>query len=145
MNTSNSQNWEPCPKGELTTIVGKIRAGRRDKAMAQLLGVAGAFLVLISAGALIIHQVRASSTKSTGSITCSDVKANLDDYVTGMLDDQLSERIRVHLTSCEACRKIHEKMIGSRQTAQVGIETSSRQNSPSARRNPIALLEMPDQ
>ncbi len=45
-----------------------------------------------------------------GGIACSEVHANIDAYMEGLLLGELADRIRVHLAECPDCKAAMKKM-----------------------------------
>jgi hypothetical protein len=45
-----------------------------------------------------------------GGVTCSIVRANAMDYMSGTTPDTLTEKIRLHLEQCPECRSYWDEM-----------------------------------
>ena len=116
----SSEDWSPCQKGELNSLFRGMRnASPRSPRGKQLANVAGMLLVLL----VIASVTRTYMTKTNGplAISCAEVMKNLDRYVSGEIDQQLADRIRLHLKECDHCRMAyHERSANNRRVARTG-------------------------
>ncbi len=107
-----SDQWEACPSGELMSLARKLKARRRDRTAARIVGTTGAILLVFFIVGLVAHRMRDFNDNRLGNISCEEVKANLDDYAAGQLDEHLADHIRVHLAECPGCAAIHQDLGG---------------------------------
>jgi len=126
----SDSGWQECPPGEVSQLVGRLRARRQRQTLRQVaLGVAGLCLVLI-AGNSLVHRVLSPAGPNFGGITCSEVTRNAEAYVAGNLDAELVRRIDSHLDSCLYCRSIIERMQEQGESAPVARQETAPLASP---------------
>ncbi len=122
--------WQACPPGEVTELVGRLRARRRHETLRQVaLGTTALCLVLI-AGSSLIHRVLTPAEPNFGGITCTEVAEHTEAYVAGTLDADLARRIDVHLGQCTFCRNLIEQMREQGESAPVARKETAQLASP---------------
>lgn len=113
-----TENWQDCPSGLLRGMVDARRTARQRRQLQAALSVTA---ILVAAGLLgnwAIGYLRAPSGRQFGNIACSEVQQRMPDYRAGRLDDELAERVRIHLENCPMCGPRFRQAAGSaRQTA----------------------------
>ncbi len=112
MNAKASKNddWDACPPGELSRMVGRIQASRRKQSVVRG-GIVSALTLVL---AVTIWQALPSLTGETqhnyGGISCTEVQAALPHFLDDQLDEETSEKVRLHLAQCDMCRPKAEMM-----------------------------------
>lgn len=101
--------WQLCPAGTLKQAAREQRVRSRRRILFQTGGAAAAALFAGWLGGTIVDRL-ASREPSFGGITCSNVRARVGDYMAGTLDQETSERIRIHLDQCEGCQAFMREM-----------------------------------
>jgi len=111
--SARHEGWSPCT-GEIEHFVKRERRRKGGVVLGKMLGGAavGALLVIVftgppewAEGPPPVGDFR------LGGITCSEVRANVDDFMAGKLDAATAERIRIHLRECPHCSVLLERML----------------------------------
>ncbi len=108
-------NWQACPPGELTRMVGRLGA-RQQRARFRQLAVNGLLsMLLFAAGAILVGGFVIYEEATFGGITCTvclGQAAEYHDHLVGkspMTDVKLVAMIETHLKKCDSCRaKFHQ-------------------------------------
>ena len=126
-----NNGWQQCPPGEVTELVGRLRARRRHQTFRQVaLGTAALCLVLI-AGTSLVHRVTNHPAEpSSGSITCADVTKHAEAYAAGTLDEEMVRRIDSHLGECSFCRDLIQRMKEQSDSAPVVRKETAQLSAP---------------
>lgn len=105
--------WASCPPGEIRRFVRRKKTRKRVFCGAQLTGgaVLGILLALTVTG---WPGVRGSHQRvqdfHVSGMSCSEVRASADDFFARRLDDESSQKIRVHLAQCPHCAPLVNRM-----------------------------------
>ncbi|QGJ71213.1 Hypothetical protein PBC10988_29170 [Planctomycetales bacterium 10988] len=125
---SPSENWEPCPQGELTELSGRLRAQRKRQQVLQAAQVT-VWLMLIMLGGWMTWDWNQSSSPANPQlvqqdpakdcplppdwaanephpelIPCGEVKALAERYLAHQLEPELEQRVGYHLSYCRRCQ-----------------------------------------
>lgn len=115
MNTTSheSDQWQPCPPGELGRMSGRLRR-RRQMQIATRLTASTAVLLLVAGG--LSWQFREQSQAPVvsqpgegfnyGGITCAGLHRVLPQLKAGTLDAATLARVREHLEKCDHCTSL---------------------------------------
>lgn len=103
----DSDQWRPCPPGELRRIVARKRTRQRRRVLKKLAGTAAGLLVLGSGGYVASRWLSEPAEYRFGGIACSEVMRLLPDYREKKLGSVLSEKITAHLGECPKCGPIY--------------------------------------
>lgn len=119
MNTESADqgHWEPCPAGELSQMVSRIKSRDRRKTTARWGGAFVAATLLIVAGLFYSGRWHAPASDDYGGIACSKVERLLPDYIAKRLDPAVSKQIAVHLRECHHCDEIYQRLLKQSHTA----------------------------
>ncbi|MEW4527303.1 hypothetical protein [Maioricimonas sp. JC845] len=118
MNEPQEENWQPCPKGAVQTLVTSLRRRRRRQQVQKVGGVVGMLAIVCVSAFLAIP--RQTCDPELAGIRCSEVLALADDLIAGKLDDLTKGRIISHCKECEHC---HRKILELR--ASLGVPAPS--------------------
>jgi hypothetical protein len=110
-----SAAWQPCPRGTLADLAGRLRGRRRQRILARL---AVAPLVLAAGAAVTMIVIGKNSPEPNPqgrslTIKCKECRQLLPQYVAHSLPPDQMERMRVHLAKCRPCREVMEQMRSS--------------------------------
>lgn len=122
----NSNQWVPCPPGELVALRKRLRWRRRDRIAAKAVGFVGIAVVLLVVGGLAVQQFSGPQlgTQYYGDISCNEVQANLKLYAAGHLDESSATKIRIHLEECSECGPAFRRMMAG-QNDQLSTRSDS--------------------
>ena len=103
--------WECCPPGTLARTVHQIRARKRDRRRAKIIGLTGSVVVLLFAAAVISQQFGQAppNIPNMGAITCATLQSLLPAYIAGQLNAAETGQVDTHLERCRHCRERYEK------------------------------------
>jgi predicted anti-sigma-YlaC factor YlaD len=106
-------DWGPCPRGELTGMVAQRQARRRRKSIDRIATVAAGAMacIAIAAFTLGVFSSDPPSGGRDGGLACAEVLKNLPTYVEGEMNDDLRQRMAVHLENCPKCKSRHDELI----------------------------------
>jgi len=107
--------WDPCPKGTLSALSGKLQERTRRR---QFLKVAGALsLAVLGVGVtvglgLLLRQKPNNGTQdfNFGDITCTDVLQNAQAFAMGQVQEPLLGKMRMHIAQCPRCGPLIQNM-----------------------------------
>ncbi len=107
-NESDDSRWQPCEPGSLSAYAASDRQRRR----ARVLTWAGGVSVILLIGSLSYVATRPIPAigpipiqgEPYGGISCAIVYANKAAYLSGSLNPELKEKMRIHLRDCPHCR-----------------------------------------
>lgn len=106
----DSQQWQPCPPGEVGNLVARLRRTRRQDRLQK--AAAGLVCVAIVAVAGLYAIPRFGRSEPTyGGIACSEVQELAEQYMAGQLDEDRLGQIDVHLEACEHCQQFVARMM----------------------------------
>ena len=109
---STEDRWSACPAGEISHMVGQLRAQRRRVALVRVSGTVAAVLFFAVAIGLIASAVLPSIRQvNYGDIACSEVSRVLSGYQDGTLDAPAQRKVKIHLEHCSRCRQRYERML----------------------------------
>lgn len=108
----NDLEWEPCPSGELGRLVRRMESEPQRMAVKWATGAvaATALLALLVVGVYRMRQLPGMEY-NFGGVTCSEVRARMQQYLAGEIDAELRERLEVHLAKCPQCAKLKQQMM----------------------------------
>jgi len=110
------QQWQPC-QGEISDLGAGLRRHRRTQTMQRRAALTAGVIAFAFAGFFVFGN-RPQLEPSYGGIVCSRVQSLAEAYVAGELDDQTTEKVRLHLEQCGPCRGQIEQMLQSALTRQ---------------------------
>ncbi len=103
-------NWQACPPGELTRMVGRLAARERRARFKQLASSGLLSMLLFAAGAILVGGFVIYEEPTFGGISCTDCLAHAVEYhdhllgKSSMTDVELVAMIETHLKKCDHCR-----------------------------------------
>ena len=112
--SEDSEQWQPCPPGELVKFAGRLRSKHRLHRIVQLASVCA--VLLLAAGTIYLQwEPRQHSTipegripdrgeYNYGGITCTEIHQVLPRLKEGTLDDDTLARVREHIEQCPQCK-----------------------------------------
>ena len=108
-------NWQACPPGELTRMVGRLGARERRARLRQLASSGLLTMLLFAAGTVLFGGFVIYEEPMFGGISCTDClghAAEYHDHLVGkrpIVDVGLVAAIETHLKKCDSCRaKFHQ-------------------------------------
>jgi hypothetical protein len=134
--SNESDQWKPCPEGELGRMVGELRTRRRNFVVNRVAAVAATVTVAIAAFALFAPLLRDSAGKngagssgqssSVRPISCREVRELLPGYAKKQLDPKLMARVERHLEKCRECRRHRSTIAAAGSRVEEVTESKSR-------------------
>jgi hypothetical protein len=103
-------DWQACPSGELTQMVGRLNARERRARFAQLASSGLMSMLLFAAGAILVGGFVIYQEPMFGGISCTDCLSHANEYhdhllgSSPMADVELASQIETHLEECLCCR-----------------------------------------
>jgi len=110
--TTNTNDWQPCPSGQITGMVQRLQAERPSSTIRRMAVPATAVLLLVIAGVYFSQSRPGGMLFKPGGLTCDEIRQHLPAYAKGQVSAELSKQLDEHLADCPECRKMHEKMGG---------------------------------
>ena len=110
--TYSSDEWQPCPSGQITGMVQRLQAARRSRAVRRAIVPAAGVLLFAAAGFYFSQSQPGGMFFQPGGLSCDEVQRHLPAYAKGKVSPELSRQLEEHLADCPECRKMHEKMGG---------------------------------
>jgi hypothetical protein len=104
-------DWQACPPGELTRMVGRLGARERRARFGQLASIGLLSMLLFAAGAILVGGFVIYDEPTFGGISCTDCLSHAGEYhnhligTAPMVDVELVGRIETHLEKCDCCRE----------------------------------------
>ena len=121
--------WRECPRGELERMVERLEALRTARRRRQIV-VTSAVIAMVGAVVVGGRQLWIGSSEfEYGGIACSDVAVLMANYSAGSLDEDLAEKVRLHLHECQQCGPKFQRMFG--ELAKTALVPRSRLHSRS--------------
>lgn len=116
MTGERALEWEPCPVGEISSMVTSIRSMRRRRTAIKTSAVV---VLLITVGVTGLHVATRPVEYDFGGIACNEVKQLASRYLSGDLAETVTARIDAHLGRCPNCGPLMDSM-------RIGDHTSHR-------------------
>ena len=113
--TSDNDNWDPCPAGQLTGMVTTLRSEKRRESVKLLAGVGGGIGLI---AAMLIGAIVVLNQSSPTSLTCNEVIAHFEDYQQGLLPADLVAGIKGHLEHCPSCQEHYAQGVNGNARAE---------------------------
>lgn len=108
-------DWQACPPGELSRMVGRVGARERRARFRQLASSGLLSMLLFAAGAIVVGGFVIYEEPTFGGISCTDCLGHAAAYHSHLVGDcpmadvQLVAKIETHLEKCNCCRaKFHQ-------------------------------------
>ncbi len=107
---NSHDDWQACPPGEISRMVGKLDARERRARFRQLASSGLLSMLLLAAGAILVGGFVIYEEPTFGGISCTDCLGHAveyHDHLVGngpMADVKLVGRIEKHLELCLCCR-----------------------------------------
>ena len=108
-------NWQACPPGELSRMVGRLGARDRRARFRQLASSGMLSMLLFAVGAILVGGFVIYEEPMFGGISCTDCLGHAVEYhdhlisKSLMADVELVAMIETHLKKCASCRtKFHQ-------------------------------------
>lgn len=105
--TNETQNWEPCPSGELQQMVDRARSQKRAVWWRQFAAVAALLLVGCAGIGVAANMI---FNPDLGPLTCSQVVPIMQEFHDGGLNLKTTANVQYHLDRCSHCRSKYERM-----------------------------------
>jgi len=122
----HDDTWDACPTGEIDGLVTNLRQRRQQQKLQKISAVGGVLVVLLVFGFWMSGSLPHES--SYGGIACSEVKERARQYISESLNEDLMEKIAVHLKACPRCDEAIAQMRASAKASSsesVSFETST--------------------
>lgn len=103
----DSDQWRPCPPGELRRMAARERTQQRRCVLKKLGGTTVSLLMLGSGGYVASRWLFEPAECRYGGIACRDVMPLLRDYREKNLSAAISAKIAAHLGECPKCEPIY--------------------------------------
>lgn len=103
---SDDQNWKVCPKGTLSGVKKEQKRNENHPVMARR----AALGVIITAGAAAGYAVVAQSRPQVSELTCAAAIKMAPEYLEGTLEQDDLASLEYHLSWCEKCQPIVDRM-----------------------------------
>lgn len=108
-------DWQACPPGEFTRVVGRMSARERRARFKQLASTGLLSMLLLTAGTILVGGFVFYEEPTFGGITCTVClghAAEYHDHFVGkspIVDVELVAMLETHLKMCASCReKFHQ-------------------------------------
>ncbi|MEQ8790622.1 MAG: zf-HC2 domain-containing protein [Pirellulaceae bacterium] len=107
----HDDNWDACPDGELSRMVGQIRAARQRRITNRAAAGAATLLIALTVVGLTASWLGGGAqAEQPAPIACPRVRELLPAYTQAKLDSDLNKRIAHHLEHCPRCRQLNEQL-----------------------------------
>ncbi|MEK6238887.1 MAG: hypothetical protein N2C14_29580 [Planctomycetales bacterium] len=107
-------DWEPCPSGELTRMVGGIQGRRRRKIFFQVCNGATVGLLLLAVGLAYLRPFDSPADFHDDprfkAISCQEVQSLVGPMGQGEVDAATVQHVQDHLKVCPVCRDFADQM-----------------------------------
>ena len=129
----SSQDWDECPPGEFSRVVGYLNARPHQRSWVGRGAIVVVAVVVLAAGIWALQ----SPSLDYGGITCREVEPRLAAFRANTLNDPALERqIRTHLDQCPNCRdKLDQLSLASNRRSRFLWSRSDAAGPP-----PVSLL-----
>ena len=97
-----TSDWAPCPPGAFELLTEKLRARRRRRFFLRTAAVTVGTAAAAGVGWLV-WQLNQPGPANFGGIACPEVIRLGPEYAKGELNEDLRERIRIHVSLCPKC------------------------------------------
>jgi hypothetical protein len=104
-NSQHDSTWRPCPPGTLRSFAQGERSRSRRRTLTTLGSGIAAIVLMVLIGTWAFNQGGVGEP-SFGGITCTEVRSHAKEFMSGSLDAETSQQIRVHLQQCAPCQKL---------------------------------------
>jgi len=123
----NQEDWTPCRRGEVSSLVQALKGRRQAKKVQRRLVVTGALMAVAAVG-YYFTGLRPTDQFKYGGIACSEVAQSAQEFVSGDLDDETQQQIDEHLAHCPRCRKLVDDLRkGSGRDTTTNLQIEGRQ------------------
>ena len=105
--TSHS-DWANCQGGEISGLVQRLKQQRTASRRTQIvrsLSIAAGLVVMVGIGWAMLPKGPLPGEAMHGGIACKDVLKNGEAFVLHELDQEMTDRIKLHLGECETCQQ----------------------------------------
>jgi hypothetical protein len=101
-----SGDWQDCPDGQIGAFAARLKKQERRPASR----VIAPLMLFMLSGLLAVQFTHASNMEldrinRIGGISCADVVAHADEYITGKIQGSLRADMGLHLSNCPHCSK----------------------------------------
>ena len=111
--SNSSDEWQPCPSGQITGMVQRLQAAQRSRAVRRAIVPAAGVLLFVAAGFYFSQSQPGGMLFLPGGLSCGEVQKHLSADPKPPVSPEFSKRLEEHLADCPECRKkMHEKMGG---------------------------------
>ena len=107
--------WDPCPKGTLSALSGKLQGRKRRRRFLQFAGALS--LAVVGGGVavglgLFLRRQPDDEMKdfNFGEITCTEVIQQAQAFAMGQVQEPLLGKMRVHISQCPRCGPLIRNM-----------------------------------
>lgn len=100
---SNRNDWEPCPDGTVTRLVGKLRQRQRVQMLAKV--IAGSCCVL---SLFFVGRVLFTPGTPPPPLSHYEVTQLAEQYIRGELDEERTQLVEAHIDVCPQCDHLRE-------------------------------------
>ncbi len=113
--STEPENWDPCPQGELTKTVQARTSQRRRKVIDRVAVVAATLMVLIAVGGYTLGTFTPEPPPGGrfGGLACTQVAELLPSYIAGETEAKTTENVAVHLKNCPHCQSRYEQLLSA--------------------------------
>lgn len=100
---SEERAWTSCSPGTIQDLVQRLQAAQRRRTAFRR-GRLLTIVVLLTTGAWASNRFLGYRDQHPVSLSCAEVQGNLEAFRAGKLPKSISEKIAMHLETCDSCR-----------------------------------------
>ena len=119
----HTDQWAPCPAGELQSLVSGLKSSRRRSNSHKMLGAIGGLATILLLVTLVWRQGPGAPVAAPEKMRCDEVKPWLAEFAAETLSDpKLVAAIRHHLDQCPPCAAAYQRLLASRPTSSTVVQ-----------------------